>query len=121
MYYTKSKWGSMDFTKECHIDTALRVIGGKWKLLILWQLTQSTLRFSELEKRIPDITQKMLAQQLRELENDRMIKRKAYPVIPPKVEYSITPHGKSINKALYELSLWGAKHNENKLHKTKIK
>lgn len=99
-----------DFKTDCYIDTTLRVIGGKWKLLILWYVTSETLRFSELEKRIPDISQKMLAQQLRELEHDHMIKRKVYPVVPPKVEYSITTHGKSIQKALEELSLWGKKH-----------
>lgn len=94
----------------CHVDKTLQVIGGKWKLVILWHLTQETLRFSELEKRIPEITQKMLAQSLRELENDRLVARKVYPIIPPKVEYSITKEGISLGKVLRELDKWGKEH-----------
>lgn len=91
----------------CHLDKTLNVIGGKWKLVILWHLSQETLRFSELEKRISGITQKMLSQSLRELEKDKLISRKIYPVIPPKVEYSITSQGISLNKVLKELDRWG--------------
>lgn len=91
----------------CHLDKTLNVIGGKWKLVILWHLSQETLRFSELEKRIRGITQKMLSQSLRELEKDKLISRKIYPVIPPKVEYSITSQGISLNKVLKELDRWG--------------
>lgn len=91
----------------CHLDKTLSVIGGKWKLVILWHLSQETLRFSELEKRINGITQKMLSQSLRDLEKDKLISRKIYPVIPPKVEYSITPQGISLNKVLKELDRWG--------------
>ena len=97
---------------QCHVDTTLDVIGGKWKLIILWHLNESTLRFSELEKRIQGITQKMLTQQLREMEKDNLISRKVYAVVPPKVEYSITTHGQSLNKVLYELGLWGEKHQK---------
>lgn len=97
---------------SCHVETTLAIIGGKWKLVILWHLSQQTLRFNELEKRIPGVTQKMLTQQLREMEKDRLISRKVYPVIPPRVEYSITEHGKSLGKALKELDLWGEKHTK---------
>ncbi|MEN9328660.1 MAG: hypothetical protein RI947_1468 [Candidatus Parcubacteria bacterium] len=100
----------MNTIPKCHVDTALNVIGGKWKLIILWHLTQSTLRFSELEKRIPGITQKMLAQQLREMEKDQLVHRKVYPVVPPKVEYSITRHGTSLHNVLDELGKWGELH-----------
>lgn len=100
----------MDSIPKCHVDTALNVIGGKWKLIILWHLTQSTLRFSELEKRIRGITQKMLAQQLREMEKDGLVSRKVYPVVPPRVEYSITSHGKSLHRVLDELGKWGEMH-----------
>lgn len=97
----------------CHLDRALSAIGGKWKLVILWYLSQGVMRFSELEKQIPGITQKMLAQSLRELEKDKLVKRKIFPVIPPKVEYSITPHGVSLGKVLAELDKWGEENISN--------
>jgi DNA-binding HxlR family transcriptional regulator len=96
---------------ECHVDTTLSVIGGKWKPVILWHLTQTTLRFSELEKRIPGITQKMLAQQLREMEKDELVSRRVYPQVPPKVEYSMTAHGKSLKDVLEALAKWGKTHH----------
>lgn len=103
----------MDDCAKCYIDTTLNVIGGKWKSIILWHLNESSpLRFSELEKRIEGITQKMLTQQLREMEKDNLISRKIYAVVPPKVEYSVTDHGKSLNKVLYELGQWGEKHRK---------
>lgn len=95
---------------SCHVDTTLQVIGGKWKPVILWHLTQQTLRFSELEKRIHGITQKMLTQQLREMEHDRLITRTVYPQVPPKVEYALTEHGKSLQSVLRALSDWGSAH-----------
>ncbi len=98
--------------KKCHVDITLDVIGGKWKLVILWHIAQKTLRFSELEKRIPGITQKMLSQQLKDMEKDKLISRKAYAVIPPRVEYSITEHGNSLKKVLKELSSWGELHQK---------
>ena len=102
----------MQTQANCHVDTTLKIIGGKWKLSILWHVGQSTLRFNELEKRINGITQKMLTQQLRELEKDKLINRKVYPVVPPKVEYSITEYGKSLKGALYALNMWGEKHEK---------
>jgi DNA-binding HxlR family transcriptional regulator len=94
----------------CPVTVTLGVVGGKWKLIILWQLSKGTLRFSELEKKIPAVTQKMLTQQLREMEKDGLIYRKVYPEIPPKVEYSLTAHGKSLDVVLDSLSEWGEKH-----------
>lgn len=99
---------------DCHVNKALNIIGGKWKLIILWHLAQSTLRFNELEKRIDGITQKMLAQSLRELEKDGLISRKVYPVVPPKVEYTITAHGLSLGEVLKELDNWGEKHQQER-------
>lgn len=105
----------MNSYSKCHVDTTLNVIGGKWKPVILWHLNDmSPLRFNELEKRINGITQKMLTQQLREMENDKLIARKVYAVVPPKVEYSVTDHGKSLNKVLYELGRWGETHKNTK-------
>jgi DNA-binding HxlR family transcriptional regulator len=99
-----------NYQKSCHVDTTLSVIGGKWKLVILWHLTQGRLRFGELKKRIIGITEKMLSQQLKEMESDKLISRKVYPQIPPKVEYSITKHGISLQSVLKELDAWGSKH-----------
>lgn len=101
----------MNSPSRCHVDTTLQVIGGKWKPIILWHLTQQTLRFSELEKRITGITQKMLTQQLREMEHDRLITRTVYPQVPPKVEYALTDHGKSLQSVLKALSEWGSAHD----------
>lgn len=97
----------MQKVSNCNINKTLDIIGGKWKLSILWYLFQGTLRFSELEKTLPNITQKMLAQSLRELEKDKLIIRKVYPVIPPKVEYSVTERALSLKKVLKELDKWG--------------
>lgn len=82
-------------------------------MVILWHLSRETLRFSELEKRVIGITQKMLSQSLKELEKDRLVKRKVYAVIPPKVEYSITNQGISLGKALKELDHWGELHQNS--------
>lgn len=97
--------------KECSsITNALKAIGGKWKLVILWQLSSETLRFSELARRIPGVTQKMLTQQLREMETDGLVERKVFPVVPPRVEYSITEHGRSLEPILKSLNAWGEKY-----------
>jgi len=94
------------------VQTTLDVIGGKWKPLILWHLGEKTLRFSELNRSITGITQKMLTQQLRELENDGLITRKIYPQIPPKVEYSMTAYGKTLEPVLQSMCNWGEKHRK---------
>ncbi|PLX66827.1 MAG: transcriptional regulator [Denitrovibrio sp.] len=80
---------------SCPIEVSMDLIAGKWKLLIMWHLRAKTRRFGQLQRKIPKVTQKMLTQQLRELEKDKLIYRKVYPVVPPKVEYSLTPFGKS--------------------------
>ena len=92
------------------IKVTLDVIGGKWKPLILYLLSSNTMRFSELQHQIDGITQKMLTQQLRELEDDKIISRKVYPEVPPKVEYSITKHGKTIVPLLLDMEKWGRTH-----------
>jgi DNA-binding HxlR family transcriptional regulator len=89
------------------IEKTLRVIGGKWKILILWHLTEKIYRFAELKRLIPGITQKMLIRQLRELEADGLVNRKVYPQVPPKVEYSLTALGKSIKPVLKAMHQWG--------------
>jgi DNA-binding HxlR family transcriptional regulator len=99
-------------TYNCPIEAALDVIGGKWKPLILWWLNQRTWRFAELRRLIPQITEKMLTQQLRELEADGVVHRRVYATVPPKVEYSLTEYGRSLKEALHAICEWGRTHME---------
>jgi DNA-binding HxlR family transcriptional regulator len=92
---------------QCSMELTLDIIGGKWKSLILWYLGENTLRFSELKKRLPRITQKMLTQQLRELEKNGLVNRFVYTEVPPKVEYSLTEAGTSLLPILATLCQWG--------------
>lgn len=92
---------------HCPVGETIRLIGGKYKALILWFLTEGTLRYGELQKNIPEATPKMLTQQLRELEADALIQRTVYPVVPPKVEYSLTDLGKTLVPILEEMYQWG--------------
>ncbi|HWR07202.1 helix-turn-helix domain-containing protein [Sporomusa sp.] len=92
---------------QCSMELTLELIGGKWKSLILWYLGDNTLRFSELKKALPKVTQKMLTQQLRELEQSGLVYRYIYTQIPPKVEYSLTTSGKSLLPILASLCEWG--------------
>ncbi|MGW7434021.1 winged helix-turn-helix transcriptional regulator [Streptomyces sp. NPDC054861] len=92
----------------CGIDAAMDVVTGKWKSLILWELQErGTRRFSELRRGLPGVSEKMLVQHLREMEEDGLVHREVYPVVPPKVEYSLTEHGVSLNAALESLAVWG--------------
>lgn len=100
----------------CKVEDALGILVGKWKPIILLHLLQSgTNRFSELKRHFPRITKK-LTQQLRELEVEDIITRKVYPQVPPKVEYSITEYGKTLEPILEAMHEWGTKHT---LHKRK--
>ncbi|MDR3589107.1 MAG: helix-turn-helix domain-containing protein [Negativicutes bacterium] len=92
---------------QCSMELTLDLIGGKWKSLILWYLGENTLRFSELRKALPQVTPKMLTQQLRELEESGLVNRHIYTQIPPKVEYSLTGAGKSLLPILATLCEWG--------------
>ena len=98
----------MNLTDSCPVSATLELIGGKYKSLILWHLSERKLRFSELRSRILGATPKMLTQQLRELENHKLIHREVFPVIPPKVEYSLTETGKSLMPILVAMRDWGA-------------
>lgn len=91
------------------VEATLDVIGGKWKPIILCHLGNRAMRTGELKKQIPNITQKMLVQQLRELEADKIINRTVYNQVPPKVEYSLTAEGKSLREILITMSIWGEK------------
>ena len=94
----------------CGLEAALDIIGGKWKALILWELHGRTRRFGELRRAVVGISEKMLIQQLRELEADGLVHREAYPEIPPRVEYSLTEVGVSLNEVLEPLCEWGERH-----------
>ncbi|MDL2268312.1 helix-turn-helix transcriptional regulator [Desulfovibrio sp. OttesenSCG-928-G15] len=93
---------------SCPVEATIGLIGGKYKSLILWKLMSGTLRFSQLRKEVPGATPKMLTQQLRELEADGLLAREVFPVVPPKVEYSLTPFGKSIAPVLQAMYSWGS-------------
>lgn len=93
---------------NCEKELTLAVIGGKWKMLILWHLgKEGTKRFNELKSLMPGITQRMLVNQLRELESDFIVHREVYPVVPPKVEYSLTEYGKTLMPILEAMYSWG--------------
>lgn len=104
----------MKKTDCCPVSATLDLIGGKYKALILWHLSENTLRFSELRKLITGATPKMLTQQLRELESSNLIHREVFPVIPPKVEYSLTELGKSLMPVLRSMRDWGADYLRSK-------
>ncbi|POX37112.1 transcriptional regulator [Streptomyces sp. Ru73] len=94
----------------CGTDAALDVIAGKWKVLILWALGERTCRFGELRRMVPGVTEKVLAAQLRELEEDGIVHREVYDEVPPRVEYSLTGRGTALNDALAPLGAWGREH-----------
>lgn len=96
----------------CSVGATIQLIGGKYKAVILWHLMGHTLRYSELHKLIAAVTDKMLAQQLRELERDGLVHREVYPVVPPKTEYSLTAFGESIAPILDAMCTWGKEHLE---------
>ncbi|MFF4338919.1 winged helix-turn-helix transcriptional regulator [Kitasatospora sp. NPDC001540] len=93
----------------CGIDAALDVVSGKWKGLILWELEAHRVRrFAELRRALPGVSEKMLTQHLREMEQDGLVHREVHAEVPPRVEYSLTEHGRTLNRALAPLGLWGA-------------
>lgn len=95
---------------KCGVEVTLEVIGGKWKGVILWHLTHKTLRFSQLQRRMSGVTQKMLTQQLRELEAHGLVHRRVFPEVPPRVEYSLTEKGRSVSPILARMCEWGKNH-----------
>lgn len=94
----------------CGLGPAIDVISGKWKALLLWAIAEKPCRFGELKRAVPGITEKMLIQHLRELEADGIVHREVFHEIPPKVVYSVTELGASLNKALEPLGAWGDAH-----------
>ena len=94
---------------RCSVERALSLIDGKWKIVILYKLLKGTLRFNELRRRIPAVTQRMLTNQLRELEADGLLIRTIYPEVPPRVEYALSARGRSLEPVIMALKNWGDK------------
>ena len=94
----------------CPIDFTMSLIGNKWSMWILWNLQDRPLRFGELKRLIPGITEKMLIQQLKKFENNNILVRKVYPEVPPKVEYRLTQNGKSLITVMTLIKQWGEDH-----------
>lgn len=92
---------------HCALDVTMELVGGKWKTIVLWYLRKDKKRFSELRKLIPGITEKMLSMQLRQLEKDGFVSRTVHAEVPPRVEYALTPHGKTLLPLLEEIAKWG--------------
>jgi DNA-binding HxlR family transcriptional regulator len=100
----------LDCSPGCAVEGALRLIDGKWKGVVLFHLFEGTHRFNEIRRRLPNVTQRMLTNQLRELEADGLILRKIYPQVPPKVEYSLSARGRSLEPVIMALKAWGDAH-----------
>lgn len=98
----------MNHSHNCPVEATLELIGGKYKALILWYLSSEKLRYSQLRDLLTGITPKMLTQQLRELESRQLVHREVFPIVPPKVEYSLTELGKSLMPILVAMRDWGA-------------
>ncbi|SEL75301.1 transcriptional regulator, HxlR family [Colwellia chukchiensis] len=101
-----------DCNAGCPVEATLALIGGKWKGVILYHLLSDTIRFNELRRLMPDVTQRMLTKQLRELEADGLILRKVYPEVPPRVEYSMADYGLTLAPIITALQKWGTEHLE---------
>lgn len=95
---------------RCSVARTVELIGGKWKAVILYYLLDGTLRFNELRRKIPGITQRMLTLQLRELEADGLVERTVYPVVPPHVEYTLSPFGRTLEPILITMRDWGTRY-----------
>jgi DNA-binding HxlR family transcriptional regulator len=98
-----------DCSPGCAVEAAMSLIDGKWKSVVLFHLMDGTMRFNELRRQIPGVTQRMLTNQLRELEQDGLVARQVYAQVPPKVEYSLTPLGETMTPILRALKAWGDK------------
>lgn len=106
----KARFSRFDCSPGCSVEAAVGLIDGKWKSVILFHLLSGTLRFNEIRRHIVNVTPRMLTAQLRELEDDGLVLRKVYAQVPPKVEYSLSPLGRSMEPILLALKAWGDAH-----------
>jgi len=100
--------------KTCPMTLVQKLVAGKWKLILLWQLNSGTKRFNELRKLLPSVSQRILTQQLRDLEHDGLVHREVFRVVPPRVEYSLTPTGRSFVPVMESMCVWGKTHIKDK-------
>ena len=105
-----TRFEKYDCSAGCPVEAALEVIGGKWKGVTLFHLLGGVKRFNELQRDVGNVTQRMLTKQLRELEDAGLVHREVYPVVPPKVEYSLTTKGETLRPILNALKEWGEEH-----------
>ena len=108
----RARHSRLDCSPGCAVEATLRFIDGKWKGVILWHLLVETLRFNQLHRLLPSVTQRMLTNQLRELEQDGFVARRIYAEIPPRVEFSLTERGTTLEPVLLALQAWGDAHGE---------
>lgn len=106
----QQRFAEYDCSEGCPVEATLELIGGKWKGLVLFHLLDGSVRFNQLKRQVGSVTQRTLTKQLRELEGDGLVSRKIYPVIPPKVEYSLTPKGRSLGPIILAMRDWGLQH-----------
>lgn len=106
----RQKVGHRSASTECGVESSLEVIGGKWKGVIVHHLLSGRKRFSELQRLMPNVTQRMLTRQLRELKRDGLLRREVFPEVPPRVEYSLTPRGRTLEPIIRLLKQWGDEH-----------
>lgn len=111
------RYDSYDCSEGCPVEAALEMIGGKWKGLSLYHLMDGAVRFNELKRQMGSVTQRILTKQLRELEADGLVRRKVYPVVPPKVEYSLTARGESLRPIIMALKDWGVENRRSRQKK----
>ena len=104
---TKARHSRLDCNPGCSVEATIGLIDGKWKCVILFHLLDEAVRFNELKRRLPGVTQRMLTNQLREMETDGLIVREVFAQVPPKVEYSLSQLGRSITPVLDALKQWG--------------
>ena len=109
---TKPRHSRYDCNPGCSVEATISLIDGKWKCVVLYHLLDKTVRFNELRRIIPDVTQRMLTNQLRELEMDGLIVRKVYAEVPPRVEYRLSEIGESLRPVIDTLKAWGENHQE---------
>ena len=107
---TEAEWAEIG--GKCPVEVTLDVIGGKWKVVILFWLKAGTLRFGELRRKIPKVSERVLTEQLRELERDGIVRREVFPEVPPRVEYSLTDYGQTLRPIAELMAAWGLNHLE---------
>lgn len=103
----KARFSRFDCSPGCAVEAAIGLVDGKWKSVVMFHLLERTMRFNEIRRQLPSVTQRMLTNQLRELEADGLVERRVHAQVPPRVDYSLTPLGRSMEPILMALKAWG--------------